>query len=205
MSNLVNKGTKKQKITADTVVGMILETNRLILREWDLKDIDDLVEGLNNIEVAKWLAFVPYPYTIANAEKWIQYCLNSSGNEAERTAYHFAIELRSAQKVIGGISIDKINRYQGTAGGGIWMNVNYHGLGYAAEAFGKRIEFAFDALDLRRLENGYFEGNESSFKLQEKFGYKVEGVKRKAFIAMATGEIMDEYITGLLKEEWIRV
>ena len=40
---------------------MILETKRLILREWNLDDVDDLVEGLNNIEVSKWLGFVPYP------------------------------------------------------------------------------------------------------------------------------------------------
>ncbi len=183
---------------------MRLETNRLVLRDWDLKDVDDLVEGLNNIEVSKWLAFVPHPYTIADAEKWIHYCSKNANNEKERSSYHLAIELKSAQKVIGGLSIDKINRYQGTAGGGIWLNARYHNLGYGTEAFGKRIEFAFDELKLRRLENGYFKENNSSFKVQEKFGYKVEGLKRKSFICMANGEIMDEYITGLLKEEWIR-
>lgn len=154
---------------------MRLATNRLILREWTLGDIDDLVEGLNDIEVAKWLAFVPHPYTNADAEKWIQYCISGSDEVKGRAAYHFAIELKSTQKVIGGVSIDKINNYQGTAGGGIWLNTEYHGFGYGAEAFGKRIEFAFVDLNLRRLDNGYFKENESSFKLQEKFGYKVEG------------------------------
>ena len=42
---------------------VILETKRLILRDWDENDIDDLVEGLNNIEVSKWLAYVPHPFT----------------------------------------------------------------------------------------------------------------------------------------------
>ena len=183
---------------------MKLETNRLILRDWILEDVDDLVEGLNNIEVAKWLAFVPYPYTATDAEKWIQYCMKNSNEEKGRMAYHLAIELKSTQKVIGGISLDKINNYQGTAGGGIWINIKYHGLGYGSEAFGKRIEFAFDELNLRRLDNGYFKGNESSFKMQEKFGYKLEGIRRNGFVCMANGEVMDEYITGLLKEEWIK-
>ncbi len=183
---------------------MRLETNRLILRDWDLKDTDDLVEGLNNIEVSKWLAFGPHPYTVADAENWINYCKKNSGTERERSFYHLAIELKSEKKVIGGLSIDKINKYQGTAGGGIWLNARYHGLGYGTEAFGKRIEFAFEELKLRRLENGYFKGNDPSFKVQEKFGYKLEGVKRKAFVCMANGEVMDEYITGLLKEEWVR-
>lgn len=184
---------------------MKLETNRLVLRDWDLNDIDDLVEGLNDIDVSKWLAFVPHPYTIADAEKWIHYCHKNAAIGQHRSFYHLAIELKSEKKVIGGISLDNINKYQGTAGGGIWLNVRYHGLGYGTEAFGKRIEFAFDELKLRRLENGYFKENNSSFNLQAKFGYKLEGLRRKAFISMATGEIMDEYVTGLLKEEWVRV
>ena len=39
--------------------------------------------------------------------------------------------------------------------------------------------------------------------MQEKLGYKEEGVRRKKFLCMATGEYMDECITGLLKEEFV--
>jgi RimJ/RimL family protein N-acetyltransferase len=38
-----------------------LETARLVLREWGPADVPDLVDGLNNLSVTKWLAFVPYP------------------------------------------------------------------------------------------------------------------------------------------------
>ena len=183
---------------------MVLETKRLILRDWELADAHDLVSGLNNIEVSQWLAFVPYPYTLADAESWIRFCLQYSNNDKDRPFYHFAIELKSEQKVIGGVSLDKISRQQGTAGGGVWLNADYHHQGYGSEAFGKRIEFAFDQLQLRRLENGYFKDNEPSFKMQQKFGYQVEGKRRKSFVCMANGQIMDEMITGLLKEEWIR-
>lgn len=41
--------------------------------------------------------------------------------------------------------------------------------------------------------------------MQEKLGYKNEGVRRKKFISMATGNIEDENITGLLKEDWIDI
>lgn len=179
-----------------------LETKRLILREWDKKDVEDLIEGLNNIEVSKWTAYIPYPYTKKDAQNWIEYCIENAKKGEKRNSYDFAIELKSEKKVIGGVSLDKINIVQGTAGGGIWINAGYHGHGYGSEAFGKRIEFAFDTLNLRRLENGFFEGNTSSLKMQEKFGYKVEGMRRKAFVCIANGKIMDEYITGLLKEEW---
>jgi len=63
---------------------MRLETNRLILREWTLNDIDDLVEGLNNIEVSKWLAFVSYPYTKKDAKDWIRLCMKCIENGEDR-------------------------------------------------------------------------------------------------------------------------
>jgi RimJ/RimL family protein N-acetyltransferase len=183
---------------------MRLETTRLALRDWELKDVDDLVEGINNIEVSKWLAFVPHPYTLADANYWIHYCQQQADSGQQRVAYHLAIELKSEHKIIGGVSLDKVDPQQGTGGGGIWLNANYQGQGYGSEAFGKRLAFAFEELQLRRLENGYFPGNDSSFKLQVKFGYKVEGLRRKAFVSKATGVIMDEYVMGLLREEWMR-
>lgn len=181
---------------------MKLETKRLILREWNEKDVDDLVEGLNNLNVSKWLTKAPYPYTKKDAENWIKSCLENDEKGKERSSYYFAIELKSEKRVIGGVDLDKIDKFQGKAGGGIWINAKYHGHGYGTEAFGERIRFAFEELKLRRLENGYLKGNPSSFKMQEKLGYKLEGTKRKALKCMADGKIKDEYITGLLKEEW---
>jgi ribosomal-protein-alanine N-acetyltransferase len=181
---------------------MRLETKRLILRKWDKRDVKDLVEGLNNLNVTRWLAFAPYPYTKKDALEWINYCITNAKKGKTRDSYEFAIELKSEKKVIGGVSLSKINKFQGTAGGGIWLNAKYHGHGYGTEAFGERIKFAFNKLRLRRLENGFFKGNPSSFKMQKRFGYKVEGMRRKVFRSKADGKIKDEYITGLLKEEW---
>lgn len=175
---------------------LVIETERLILRPFKLTDADDIVEGLNNLNVSKWLAFVPYPYTREDAIKYIEDSINNK-------LYNFAIVLKSENKVIGSTQLSNISKIHGTAGGGIWINEKYHGNSYGTEAWGARIRYAFNELGLRRLENGYFEGNESSFKMQEKFGYKNEGVRRKKFISMATGKVEDEYITGLLKEEWI--
>jgi RimJ/RimL family protein N-acetyltransferase len=180
---------------------MVLETNRLILRDWNKKDIEDLAEGLNNIEVSKWLVQIPYPYTQEHAQKFIEYCINSA-DDKNRSSYDFAIELKADNKVIGGTSINRINRQHGTACGGIWVNAKYHGHGYGTEAWGKRIEFAFIDLNLRRLENGFLDGNQASFKMQEKFGYVIEGKRRKGFLCIADGKLKDENITSLLIDEW---
>jgi RimJ/RimL family protein N-acetyltransferase len=135
---------------------MTLETNRLVIRNWQEKDIDDLVEGLNNYNISKWLALVPYPYLRENAIEWKDYCIKND-MENNRNGYEFAIELKYNKKVIGGVSISGINKMHGTAGGGIWINENYHGSGYGKEAFFEKIRFSFEELGLRKLENGFFD------------------------------------------------
>jgi RimJ/RimL family protein N-acetyltransferase len=190
--------------TPDTIAPLRLESARLQFREWQLSDLSDLIEGLDNLDVAKWLAFVPHPFTQKEGEGWIRHCIALSAMVENRCDYEFAIVHKTRQKVIGGMSITRISRQHGTAGGGIWINSCYQGQGLGSEAFGARIRFAFEELDLRRLENGFFKGNEASLAMQQRFGYKLEGEKRKAFRCMADGILKDECITGLLREEWIR-
>ena len=60
-----------------------IETERLILRQWNMNDIDDMVEGLNNINVTKWLAGAPFPYTAEDAKYFIQ-------NTIDKDLYNFA-------------------------------------------------------------------------------------------------------------------
>ena len=149
---------------------VIIETERLILRQYRLEDADDVVEGLNNINVTKWLAGAPYPYTEKDAEHFITKSINEK-------LYNFAIVLKSENKVIGGTQLTSIDLHNGTAGGGIWISEKYWGHGYGTEAFGARIKYAFEVLGLRRLENGYFKESEKSHKMQLRFGYKDEGIR----------------------------
>jgi RimJ/RimL family protein N-acetyltransferase len=183
---------------------MRLETERLVLRDWKQADLSDLIEGLNNLSVSRWLAFVPYPYTEKEAQQWINSCTVSSQSSGKRSGYEFAIELKSEKKVIGGVSLTRISPAHGTAGGGIWLNAQYQGHGLGREGFAEKIRFAFEDLNLRRLDNGFFKGNSASLAMQERFGYKLEGQRRKAYRCMADGELKDECITGLLIEEWKR-
>ena len=180
---------------------MVIESKRLILRSWEDGDIDDIVEGLNNINVSKWLASVPYPYTDNDAQNFIK----RAKEQDENTKISLAIVLKENNKVIGGTEIRNINKKDGTAGGGIWLNEKYQKNGYGTEAFYTKIKYAFEVLGLRRMENGYFQNNEKSKRMQEKLGFKNEGIKRKKYLCLATGEYVDECITGLLKEDFVDI
>ena len=171
---------------------MTLETERLLLREWKLSDINDIVEGLNDFDTAKNLT-VPFPYTIEHAKIFIN---KHSTNDVNN--YYFAIVLKSEDKVIGGISlnIESDNKNKG----GIWLNKKYHGQGYGTEVWIERAKFAFETLKLKEIENGFFEHNEISCKMQQKIGYKLIG-KTKNFCPALNKEVV-EIVTKLTKQDF---
>ena len=68
-----------------------IETARLTLRPWSEQDIEQLTLGLNDIETAKWLAFVPHLYTTAHAQSWIDRCREISNASGQPTADEFAV------------------------------------------------------------------------------------------------------------------
>lgn len=178
---------------------MKLITKRLVLRQITEKDIGDIVKNINNLNVSKWLLVVPYPYKRKDAIVWIEHQKKES-EKKPRTSYQFGIELKSEKKIIGGCGIKKIDKAQGTCEVGYWLGQPCWKQGYGSEALEALINLAFKKLKLRRIEAHVHKGNPSSGKLLEKFGFKLEGMKRKAAISRANGKIYDSYIYGLLKE-----
>jgi ribosomal-protein-alanine N-acetyltransferase len=182
---------------------MRLETERLILREVRMSDWEDLVDGLGDIEVTKYLMKVPHPYRKKEAIEWIKVCLGKS-KEKKEEEYTFYIELKSNKKLIGGLGlhVDEHNKVGKT---GSWINRKYWKNGYITEAKIALNEFAFNKLKLRRLESSAFSDNKASNIMQKKMGYKYEGRKIKSSISKATGKIHDENLYGLLKEDWKKI
>ena len=177
-----------------------IETSRLTLRSWREEDIEQLALGLNDLELARWLAFVPHPYTTSHAESWIERCQQISSASTRPVAFEFAIELRSERLAIGGVSLNKIDWKAGTGGGGIWIAKAYQGRGYGREAFEAKVRFAFRDLGLEKLVNGYFDGNENSWAMQRKLGYRRVG--EVASRSMADGRQTIEHVTMLLRSDW---
>jgi hypothetical protein len=89
-----------------------------ILRPWGEEEIEQLTLGLNDLNLAKWLAFVPHPYSTSHAKNWIKRCQEISSAGLRPIAYEFAVELRPERLVIGGVSLNKIDWKAGTGGGG---------------------------------------------------------------------------------------
>ena len=180
---------------------MILTTKHLILRQPKIKDAKDIIEGINNLNISKWLLVVPYPYTMKDARWYINHCAEKN-KQKKKDSYSFSIELKSEKKIIGGCGISKIDNHSKTAELGYWLNENYWRQGLITEAINVLIEFASKKLKLRRLTIPAYSDNKASNALAKSLGFKYEGRLRKVAFCKATGKIHDENVYGLLKEEW---
>lgn len=175
---------------------MKLKTKRLILRKPLKKDLGDLVEGLNNLEVSRTFGVVPYPYTKQNAFQWIK-C-----SKSKEESYQFGIELMSERKLVGEVDINHIDYFNEGASISYWINQKYWNKGIASESIKPIISFAFNELNLRRLYLFAYSSNESSNNLAKKLGFKLEGTLRQSHKSKATGEIFSANAYGLLKEDY---
>ncbi|MBU1728030.1 GNAT family N-acetyltransferase [Patescibacteria group bacterium] len=179
-------------------MNIILKTERLILRKPKLSDWKDVVEGVGEYGVSKWLTTVPYPYKKSDAFKWISKYIKKWGDKD----YPFFIELRSEKKVIGCIAIHHVDKFTKVGATGSWINKKYWKKGYITEAKIAINDFAFNKLKLERLNSSIFSNNKASNATQKKMGYKFEGKRRRCVGSKASGKIYDENMYGLLKDDW---
>ena len=84
---------------------------------------------------------------------------------------------RSDNAVLGAITLDNIRRGPSQAGTiGYWTGAAYARQGYMQEALTAVVHYAFEVLDLSRIESACLPENTASRALLEKCGYKYEGV-----------------------------
>jgi RimJ/RimL family protein N-acetyltransferase len=76
----------------------------------------------------------------------------------------------------------------------------YWGSGYITEALQALLDYAFQTLDLNRLEADIDPRNLASARTLERLGFQKEGHLRERWIV--NGEISDTWIYGLLRREW---
>lgn len=77
---------------------------------------------------------------------------------------------------------------------------NTRGQGFGTEAMQLALTFAFNELNLHRVQVFVFSYNDQAIAVYEKIGFKLEGVQRE--FLRRDGKHYDAYIYGLLHQEW---
>jgi len=93
------------------------------------------------------------------------------------TALPLFLIRRDDNRLLGAITLDNIRRGPAQAGTtGYWVGVEHARQGYMREAIEAVVHYAFNTLDISRIEAGCLPENAPSRQLLESCGYKYEGV-----------------------------
>ncbi|HXG77625.1 MAG TPA: GNAT family N-acetyltransferase, partial [Gaiellaceae bacterium] len=173
---------------------MELRDDRIVLRGWTMEDVDALTAACRDPEIARWIPFVPSPYSREDAEAYIRGCLES-GDER----HPFAVVCAGSGMLLGSIDLSvNAHFYRGHVG--YWVAREARGRGVATDALRLLSRWALDELELQRLELVTDPDNVASQRVAKKVGFRREGVLR-AHLRHPDGRIRDSVMFSLLPGE----
>ncbi|UVS67869.1 GNAT family N-acetyltransferase [Nitrososphaera viennensis] len=178
----------------------VIEGKRIVLRTLEKSDARSIQENLNDKEVSRYTRIIPYPYTLRHARDFIKIAQHFGSREED---YAFGIEIKETRKIIGVISLARIDYQNRNAEVGYWLGKKYWGRGIAKEALLGILNFGFDNLKLFRIYASVMHPNTASVKLLEKAGFEFEGRMRKS--VLKDGKWLDELRYSILEEEYRRL
>ncbi len=164
------------------------------LRNWQLADVGALQALADNKKIADNLrdGFV-HPYTLKDAEDYIQSCIQAD----ERRAGPCAI-------IVDGVLAGSIGVFYGgdvyrkRAEIGYWLGEPFLGRGIITQAITMICQKVFDDGDIIRIYAEPFAPNIGSRRALEKAGFILEGIKKRS--VYKNGQLLDSCIYALLKE-----
>ncbi|MEK8216057.1 GNAT family N-acetyltransferase [Paenibacillus sp. FSL L8-0463] len=175
---------------------MIIETQRLIIREFTSEDCAAVHGYASDPRVVKHMMWGPN-----TEEETINYLhlTISQQHQEPRKAFEFAVVLKETHQLIGGCGIHTPEQGQGEIG--YCFNSRYWGQGFAAEAACALISFGFRQLALHRIYATCRPENTGSAKVLQKAGMRYEGHLRGH--KWYKGSWHDSYQYSILEEEYV--
>lgn len=171
-----------------------IEGERIYLREVRLSDVNEnYYKWLNDDEITRYMEIRFFPQSIELIKEYV------SSLSGSYESVFLAIIEKEREKHIGNIKIGPINWIHRFADVSLFIgDKEVWGKGYGTEAIRLSIEYAFNILNLHRLQAGICDMNTASIKVFEKAGFKKEATFRgKRFYK---GRYIDEKIYGIINE-----
>lgn len=173
-----------------------LRTTRLLLRPFEDTDLEAIYALQSNGRVLRYWDSPPWKDK-ARAQAFLDACRQM---EQEGTGARWAIETLQHRAFIGWCAMFRWNPVYRSLGIGYCLDEPAWGKGHATEAVRAMLHWAYDTLDLNRVEAELDTRNAASAKVLEKLGFVREGLRREDCVV--NGEVSDSWIYGLLRRDW---
>jgi [ribosomal protein S5]-alanine N-acetyltransferase len=173
-----------------------LHTERLTLRPFTPADADALYALHSSAHVLRYWDSPPWSEP-ARAGRFVAACRQMAD---EGTGARLALDRSSDGTFLGWCSLTGWNPDYRSASLGYCLNQQAWGHGYATEAAAAVLQWAFDTLELNRVQAETDTRNTASARVLEKLGFVREGTLREDCVV--NGDVSDSWVYGLLRREW---
>lgn len=177
-------------------LAVLLRGTRVRLTAVTPQDLSTIARWYDDTEFLRLLdARHAAPQTTEQLTEWL--------NAAQKASDGFLFGIRTVadDELVGYLELDGILWNQGVAWLGIAIgNPARRGHGFGREALELALAFAFDELNLHRVQLTVFSYNAAAVALYERLGFQREGVYREAL--HRDGQRFDMFLYGILRPEW---
>lgn len=145
----------------------------------------------NRDHLREFLGWVDGSKKVADTRQFIEEGLSQWLN---LSSLHLSIWKRD--QLIGAVGLHNIDFLNHSTSAGYWLDKEHEGQGIMTKSVKTLIDYAFQILNLHRIEIRCAVHNIQSQKIPERFGFQKEGVVREAIHHY--GEYFDAYLYGLI-------
>jgi RimJ/RimL family protein N-acetyltransferase len=150
----------------------------VILRAFERDDAERCYRWMNDPNIVRTLKS-RYPIAFQNEIEWLERAMKVSVSDSER---HFAIERKEDRAHIGNASIHDIDWVSRTAAFGLFVGEpSAWNRGFGTDAIRTLVRFAFEEMNLRKLNIDVFDYNDRAKHVLEAQGFVQEGRLRQQF------------------------
>ena len=170
-----------------------LNTRDLHLRPSTMADAEGMFAMLSDPESMKYWCDRP----ISDIEDALKALRRDLESDAQGNSMCWAVTLKGQDEMIGKCILFQFSRDNHRAEIGYILNRNYWRQGLMQQALEAVIDFAFNTLNLHRIEADVDTENAGSLGLLEKLGFQREGLFRERWFVY--DEWQDSVMLGLIK------
>lgn len=154
--------------TGDDFASLFIETARLVLRRPTLDDAETLAALANDIAIAENLATMPHPYSVADAQAFID------NTDVSPLRINFGVYAKGEEgRFVGTASLMPRDGERFVVG--YWIGRPHWGRGYATEATQAMVDLAFERLEAPSVAASCRVTNGASRRVLEKSGFQYAG------------------------------
>lgn len=173
-----------------------LDTERLTLRALEDRDVDAIFAIFSDQDVMRYWSST----ALVDRHQARQMLEQIREGFRTRTLLKWGIALRETDLVIGTCTLTSLDFDNRRAEIGYALGSAHWRRGYMSEALDRFVAYAFNDLNLHRLEADVDPNNAASIRSLERLGFQREGYLRERW--HVGGGIQDAIFYGLLKREW---